>query len=75
MHQVHTGRGPSYLSNLVTYRLVKPFDQQAANATKSQERNLSSRSQDRLHGTLLTQFDSKTFKKLLKTFLFTAAYD
>ena len=65
MHQVHTGRGPSYLSDLVTATADLSSRQALRSAsskrTKSHERNSSSgkepsRSQDRLHGTLYPLF-------------------
>jgi hypothetical protein len=61
---------------------VKPFDQQAAKATKSHKRNSSlnkelSRSQDRLHETLypLLCKPSKAFKKTTKKLFFPQQLD
>jgi hypothetical protein len=89
MHQVHTGRGPSYLSNLVTATADLPSRQALRSASSKRyevprmklkfgERAFSfagPSAWNSLPPVLQTQPDSKTFKKLLKTFLFAAAYD
>ena len=89
MHQVHTGRGPSYLSNLVTATANLPSRQALRSASsnryevprtrlKFEERAFSfagPSAWNSLAPVLQAQSDSKTFKKLLETFLSTAPYD
>lgn len=89
MHQVHTGRGPSYLSNLVTATADLSSRQALRSASSNRyevprtklkfgERAFSfagPSAWNSLPPVLQAQSDSKTFKKLLKTFLFTAAYE
>jgi len=89
MYQVHTGCSPSYLSNLVT-ATANMSSRQALRSANSQryevprtklkfgERAFSFA----LLGTLYPQISknnriliTKSFKKLLKTFLFAAAYE
>jgi hypothetical protein len=89
MHQVHTGRDPSYLSNLVTATADLPSRQALQSASSKRyevprtklkvgERAFSfagPSAWNSLPPVLQAQSDSKTFKKLLKTFYFAAAYD
>ncbi len=89
MHKVHTGRGPFYLSNLVT-AIADLSSRQALRSASSNryevprtrlkfgERAFSFAEPSAwnfLPPVLQAQSDSKTFKELLKTCLFTAAYD
>lgn len=89
MRQVHTGCAPSYLSDLVTATADLASRQALRSASgkryevprtrlKFDERAFSfagPSAWNSLPPFLQTQSDSKTFKKLLKTFLFAAAYD
>jgi len=89
MHQVHTGCSPSYLSNLVT-ATANMSSRQALRSANSQryevprtklklgERAFSfagPSAWNSLPSDLQKQLDIKTLKKLLKTFLFAAAYE
>ncbi len=88
MHQVHTGRGPSYLSNLVTAAADLSSRQPLRSASSKRyeiprtklkfgERAFSfagPSAWNSLPPVLQTQSDSNTFEKLLTTFLFSAAY-
>ena len=89
MHQVHTGYGPSYLYNLVTATADLSSRQALRSASSNRYEVPRTKLEfgkrafsfagpsawNSLRPVLQAQSDSKTFKKLLKTFLFTAAYD
>jgi len=89
MHQVHSGCSPSYMSNLVTAN-ANMSSRQALRSANSQQYEVfqtklkfSERAfsfagpsaWNSLPSDLQKHSDIKTYKKLLKTFLFAAAYE
>jgi len=79
MHQMHSGCSPSYMSNLVT-ETANISSRQALRSANSQRKEVPRtklKFGERAFSSsdLQKQSGIKTFKKLLKTFLFAAAYE
>jgi len=89
MHQVHTGRSPPYLSNLVTATadLTSRQALRSSNSLRYEVPRTKLKFGERafsfagpsawnsLPADLQKQSDTRTFKKLLKTFLFASAFN